>query len=281
MVATTAAGQPLGKDLDLRLREKELKQVLDQYRAMPEAQRRPKLVLGQQVTPPKRPVPDPPPGGLILRGYCTYMGRGDDGRFVRSTEYYYKENPDRWAAETQSDLLWLTEAEWRSLIPSQPEQGQRVEVSPAIQRRFYGTIGIDYMEGSVNSLPPRQTSMTLTVTRVDDRQVELRLDGHGQMGVAYDPALRRQPNSRGCEVRLLGRLTYDRRRDAFQRVDIAGIGRAWGNKMNYIDREVRLAEEPWHYGIACELVAGATPMERIPPYNLLHYNSLKTYFDEP
>ena len=35
------------------------------------------------------------------------------------------ENPDRWAAETQSDLLWLTESERKSLIPANPNVGHR------------------------------------------------------------------------------------------------------------------------------------------------------------
>lgn len=29
---------------------------------------------------------------------------------------------------------------------------------------------------------------------------------------------------------------------------------------------------------ACELVASDTPMDRIPPYNLLHYHSAGPYF---
>ena len=59
---------------------------------------------------------------------------------------------------------------------------------------------------------------------------------------------------------------------------MAGVGRAWVNKMNYVQREVRLDQYPWMYGIACELVTGDAPQDRIPPYNLLHYNSAGPYF---
>jgi hypothetical protein len=48
--------------------------------------------------------------------------------------------------------------------------------------------------------------------------------------------------------------------------------------MDYIHREVRLGDYPWMYGIACELVAGNASQDRIPPYNLLHYNSTGPYF---
>jgi len=56
--------------------------------------------------------------------------------------------------------LWLTEAEWKALIPASPRPGDRHEVPAAIQKRFYGTIGIDYMEGSVSALPTRKSTMS-------------------------------------------------------------------------------------------------------------------------
>ena len=57
-----------------------------------------------------------------------------------------------------------------------------------------------------------------------------------------------------------------------------GVGRAWGNKMNYTRRAISMDSYPWTYGIACELVTGNSPLDRIPPYNLLHYNQVGSYF---
>jgi hypothetical protein len=142
----------------------------------------------------------PPANGLIIRGYCTYLRLDDKKSIVRSSEYYYKENPDRWMAETQSDLLWLTEAEWKSLIPANPKSGDRSEVAQAIQKRFYSTIGIDYMEGSVSALPTRKLTMSLTVQQVDDKMLVLRLDGYAHLGKEFDLKLRSEPRSRGCEL---------------------------------------------------------------------------------
>jgi hypothetical protein len=76
-------------------------------------------------------VPQPPTKGLIVRGYCTYLKLDDQQRAQRSRELYYRENPDRWAAETHSDLLSLTEAEWRSLIPADGAPGDKSEVARA------------------------------------------------------------------------------------------------------------------------------------------------------
>jgi hypothetical protein len=230
------------------------------------------------TNPPDRPVPAPPENGLILRGFCSYLTRDENGRVFRPTQYYYRENPDRWATETQSDMFWLTETEWKSLVPQIPRVDERIEVSPAIQQRFFSTIGIDYMEGSVNSLPCRETRMRLTVTNVSSDVVEMRLDGYAYIGHEFDPLVRSKPNTRGCEVRVLGQIEYHGKRQSFERFDIVGIGQAWGNKMEYIQREIRLDDYPWTYGIACELVTTRTPMDLIPPYNLLHYNSSGPYF---
>ena len=266
----------------MKLRERELGSVLKQFDALPKAQRQPQLVDADSATPPRRPVPDPPENGLVLRGFCTYLqsaAEGENkGQIERATRFYYEQNPDRWAAETQSDMLWLTEAEWKSLVPTDPQLGAKVEVAPAIQQRFYSTIGIDYMEGSVNSLPPRETSMTLTVEKVTDDAMTLRLNGRGQMGKPLDEKSKTESHSRGCEINLLGYLHFNRRTQQFEQFDLVGLGHAWGNKMNYTRRAHKEKEYPWTYGIACESVTGDSPIDRIPPYNLLHYNSVGKYF---
>jgi hypothetical protein len=272
LVVVTAAGQALGKG-DLRLRPKELAATLQEFAALPREQRQPPIADPASAKAPKRPVPRPPVNGLILRGYCTYLRADDNKQLVRSREFYYKQNPDRWKVETQSDLLWLTEWERQSLIPANPRVGGRHEVAQPIQKRFYSTIGIDFMEGSVSALPTRESTMTLVVVKMDEQTLTLRLEGHAQMGKEYDPA-RRTEQSRGCEVRVLGTVSYDRKKQAITRFDVVGVGHGWGRRTN----EIRLDQYPWTYGIACELVTGDTPQDLIPPYNMLHYNPTGPYF---
>ncbi|HJZ91618.1 MAG TPA: hypothetical protein VKE40_12155 [Gemmataceae bacterium] len=270
---TTASGQTLGKG-DLRLRKKELEGALKEFAALPKEQRSPTISDPATAQAPKRPVPKPPANGLILRGYCTYLRQDDKKQVVRADEFYYKQNPDRWKVETQSDFLWLTEAERDSLIPANPRPGDRHEVAAAIQRRFYGTIGIDYMEGSVSALPTRKSAMSLIVDRLDDQDLMLRLEGYAHLGEELDGKPLSEAQGRGCEIRLLGKVHYDRRKQAFTRFDAVGVGRAWGRRTN----EIRLDQYPWMYGVACELVTGDTPQDLIPPYNLLHYNPTGPYF---
>jgi hypothetical protein len=273
LVVATAAGQTLGMG-DLRLRRKELEGALKEFAALPKEQRTPTIADPATAQAPKRAVPKPPPNGLIVRGYCTYL-RHDDNKLVRASEFYYKQNPNRWKVETQSDLLWLTESERKSLIPANPKPGDRHEVAQPIQKRFYSTIGIDYMEGSVSALPTRKSTMSLIVDKMDDQVLVLRLEGHADLGKEFDSKLHTQPRSRGCELRLLGMVHYDRRKQAITRFDAVGVGRAWGRRTN----EIRLDQYPWMYGIACELVTGDVPQDLIPPYNLLHYNPTGPYFE--
>lgn len=274
LVVATAAGQTVGKD-NPGLRRKDLEGALKEFAALPADRRMPTIPGPATAKPPKRAVPGPPANGLILRGYCTYLRHDDKGQIVRSPEFYYKQNPDRWKVETQSDLLWLTEAERKSLIPTSPKAGDRHEVARPIQKRFYSTIGIDYMEGSVSALPVRASTMTLVVEKADDQALVLRLKGHARLGAERDSKAGGGSKGRGCELRLLGTVHYDRKKQAITRFDAVGVGRAWGRRTD----EIRLDRNPWMYGIACELVTGNTPRDRIPPYNMLHYNPTGPYFE--
>ncbi|HYT94408.1 MAG TPA: hypothetical protein VEL76_37180 [Gemmataceae bacterium] len=273
LVVATAAGQTLGKGA-LKLRQQELDGVLKEFAALPQEQRTPAIADPATAQPPRRAVPRPPANGLILRGYCTYLRHDDKKNLVRSTEFYYKQNPDRWKVETQSDLLWLTESERKSLILANPRPGDRHEVAEPIQKRFYSTIGIDYMQGSVSALPTRKSTMSLIVDKVDDDVLVLRLEGYAHLGNEFDGKPGTEAKGRGSELRLLGTVHYDRRKQAITRFDAVGVGRAWGRRTN----EIRLDQYPWMYGIAIELVTGDSPQDLIPPYNLLHYNPTGPYF---
>jgi hypothetical protein len=280
MAVATAGGKLLGHGDALRMREKELSKALEEFRALPEEERKPRIDVPPNVAPPRRPLPPPPANGLILKGHCTYVRPDAGGQVVRSKEWYYRENPDRWTAETQSDMLWLTEAEWKSLIPADPKPGDRADVVPSIRNRFFSTIGIDYMEGSVNALPPRETALTLTVERVAPETAMLRLTGSATLGKEFEEKGKAGKNTRGSAVRVLGFVGVDRARKTIATFDVVGLGLAWGNKMEYVHREIRLDSEPWMYGIAVELVPTRRPIDLVPPYNMLHYGSGLKYFTE-
>jgi len=284
-VAVTAAGEPIG-ERELRrghvqLNEKDLAPLLTAFRALPDHKRMPPLPDPAKAQSARRPVPEAPEGGLVIRGFCTYMKTNKSGKPERARRLYYERNPGAWAAETQSDTLWLTEQEWRSLIPDKLEPGVRIQVAKEIQRRFFSTIGIDYMEGSVNALPVEDSKMTLAVEKkLAGAVTVLKLEGYGIMGKAPDESTNSQPRTRGCELRVVGRITYDPAKKKITAFDLAGVGEAWGNKLQNVRREIGLPNERWNYGIACEIVNGTSPYDRIPPYNMFHYGGKIKYFGD-
>lgn len=274
----TAAGNPIGDGKGnrghVRLLEKDLAPLLGLFRALPESARKPELPNPELAIPAKRPVPKSPKNGLVVRAYCTYLKTDEDGKAQRAKRFYYEQNPDAWAAETQNDMLWLTEEEWRSLLPQNRAPGKKIEVPKEIQGRFFSTIGIDYMEGSVNALPLRESTLTLTVEKAG----QLRVDGYGKMGEPYTKESGEGPRTRGCELQVGGYLHYDPDQSTIIAVKMIGTGEAWGNKMEYTRRAIGIAEPRWGYGIACELVTGTAPEDLIPPYNMLHYVGKMKYF---
>jgi hypothetical protein len=280
MAVATAGGRVLGGGDALRMREKELGKALEEFQALTEEERKPKIEVPANVTPPRRTLPVPPANGLILKGHCSYVRPDETGKIGRAKEWYYRDNPDRWPAETQSDMLWLTEAEWKALVPGDPKKGDRNAVALPIQKRFFCTLGIDYMEGSVNALLARETSLTLTVEDAAAETLTLRLDGFAKLGKELDDKSKLEKSTRGSEVRVLGYVAVDRARKAITRFDVVGLGLAWGNKMEYLHREIRLDAYPWMYGIAVELVETRRPIDLVPPYNMLHYGSGLKYFEE-
>ena len=98
----TASGRHLAEKFDLKLRATELAPALAEFKALPEVERKPALEDPDKSTPPSRPVPQPPAGGLVIRGYCAYTTKAEDGKIARARQFYYRENPDAWAAERRA-----------------------------------------------------------------------------------------------------------------------------------------------------------------------------------
>lgn len=275
MVVATASGQALVRKRDLYLREKELSPILADFQRLPAEQRQPKFP-GISAAPPERPLPEPPKDGLRLRGYCQYMRLNKEGWPVRADVYYYQKNPNRWKSEPQTDILWMTKEERLSLLPKDPQPGMYFDVPDAIQQRFFRTIGIDYMEGSIAALEIRDSGLKLVVTEANSETIKMRLSGYAKMGRALDDQTESVKQSRGCDVKVTGVVECDRT-GQFSRFDVAGVGTAWGHKRNVTYRELGVSGV-WMYGIAVELIQTDRAMDNVPPYNLLHYDGGKKYF---
>src|SRR5207302_1438966 len=73
---------------------------------------------------------------------------------------------------------------------------------------------------------------------------------------------------RGFEVRLLGYLDYDRRHEAFDRIDIVALGEHWGE--GTFTKGARPGRSP--LGIVFELSSGNAAADQVPPQGAREIN---------
>jgi hypothetical protein len=153
-----------------------LNEVLQEYAKLPEAQRRPATAVEGE----EKPVPAPPPGGLVLSIYDRALGRGEDGR------YRLPEGRDLGSFRThaphgQRSSLWLTVEECHSLIPKDPQKGQTHPVPPNLARRIFlfglwpQTLWVVTHQWQPDSL--RAGELSLTVEEVSAETLRMRVHG--------------------------------------------------------------------------------------------------------
>ena len=218
-------------------------------------------IIPKTVTPtgskgPRQKVrPEFPDGGLVVRGY-SMLPETRKPRENRTPE---------------SGLLWLTKEEKESLIPEQAKKGEQIVVSKEIQRRLFGTLAIDYSEGNAPALKIRDSRLELVVTNSDSEKASLTLSGRAELGEPFDRnPTKSQP--RGCQIWVHGRLEVDCESKSIENLRVVGIGQAWGRMWPKAGRVTHLGERFWDYSIVWELASQKRAVDRIPPYNLLHYS---------
>jgi len=271
-------------------------EVLEKFKELPEAERRPGAVKLSPLAEAEQLIPSPPKGGLVLRVHARFLAH-EKGRLrpTRPTDFplmLAKPNVLRsWEKFLQpnTEYLWLTRDEWRAMVPAQPAKGQRLEVAPAIGlrlARFHLTPQrATTSEGGI--LHPKRVQearLSLEVTAVSAQTIAMKLTGRVHWGSEFDAAQATTPNGplrQGFAAPIDGRLVYDRQRGAFTRFDLIANGHTWGRwgdangRSMYVERPGRAP-----FGFALEL-AGDSPTDRIPPGGNGRYVTTRGYFDPP
>jgi hypothetical protein len=231
-----------------------LRQAQRAWRKLPEDRRKPGAV--------KVPEPDstdvryartPPPGGLIVTIYTRILEHAG-GTWSRGA----CKTPG--GDQAARDHLWLTEAEWRSLVPARPRVGDHFPLPAQVGERILRFHLIDNTRGE----PPmwrrdeiRTQDLTLTVEEVTAAAVKMRLEGSALLASHADVARA----GRGFDARLLGSLHYDRARKVIDRLEIVAVGEHWGE--GTFTRAARPGRQP--LGIVFELARGDMPADLVPP----------------
>ena len=204
-----------------------LREVLDAYARLPEADRKPPLVEGEI-----EPQPAPPPGGLVLTIYDRPLGRDSQGQYRLPIEDDLGGLRSE-APHGQRSSLWLTAEECESLIPDKPEMGQTQKVPAKLATRIwlYGLVpqSLWVVEETWKPDSVQDGELNVTVQEVTPQSVRLRIHGDvlltGQ-GVLHEwPERKFIKNVENCyDARLEGMIVFDRDKQTINRWDMTALG---------------------------------------------------------
>jgi hypothetical protein len=247
-----------------------LREGLAKWKQLPESER----TVGAVKVPPHGKVDanydrQPPAGGLIVKVYARALDHAKQNA-VTPVSFTDAECTVGRGDEASRDHLWLTEPEWRSLIPEQPQPGARFPLPAKIAERILRFHLADNTRGE----PPfwrrsdiRASDLNLIVQGATPSEIQLRLEGSARLATEADP----EKASRGYEPTLKGYIKYDRKQHRLTQVDVVAVGDHWGSGTH--TRRARPGRTP--LGVAFELTSGASPQDRIAPQGA---RTLQDYF---
>jgi hypothetical protein len=310
----TAAGQPLGHG-ELHHAQgvylKSLERALQAWNKLPESERRPGAVQLPERGPvdPKRVVAvRPPPDTLIMRVYNRQLGRTEQGEcrytapedyipYLRDPQTMGKPNATSLFRQPANDFMWVPKSEWQTLMPANPQKGQRVEVPATLCERIF-RFHLDPGRGlsesnSFDNVTAAAGQLHLTVEDVSPNTVRLRLDGVAQLNnprnylLSYQPvSVKKYTQSQiplEYRPRLLGYLAYDPAKQVVTRFDMVALGEVRGRPVDSNLLGERVGEANL-LGIAFELVTQPKPADYVSPRGLRNNGGnydLRRYFGLP
>ncbi|MFT5468289.1 MAG: hypothetical protein ACI8UO_003398 [Verrucomicrobiales bacterium] len=292
----TASGKVLSKTGGAGI---DLEKTLEEWRALPKAERAPGAVkiADRGAADPQYVELSPPQGGLIIKVYTRALMSDGEGkhRYVTGKDLWLDEDgketleadyqDGRTAAhQAQPHHMWLSEPEWKSLMPANPMEGDEAPLPSAIADRifrwhlnplrFYGRYGPD----ALDSKDVQAGQMTLTTESVSPDVVRLRLEGAARLGQIPPADVVEGKTASldrwGYEPRVLGFLEYNPRTRVITRFDIVALGEHFGRLGLGRRAPSRIGLQP--LGIAFQLINGDQPADRVPPGRP---SNSRSYFD--
>ncbi len=232
-----------------------LKQALAAWKKLPAGHRQPGAVkVAEAGKADATFTREPPKNGLILNVHTRILERDTQGTLQCGKCSF----PGGEAAAR--DHLWLTEAEWKSLIPANPKPGVETPLPARLAERILRFHLVDNTRGEPafwKKEEIRSQSLRLRIDAVDDAWIHLQLYGSALLATDAD-ASRAQ---RGYDVRLHGLIRVDRKLNRADRFDVVALGDHWGQ--GPYTRGARPGRTP--LGIAFELARNDSAADRVPP----------------
>jgi len=177
--------------------------------------------------------PEPPPGGLIIKTYGRVLTRDAQDKLRHASKEDFLSRLDGWRdhlLEAAPDHLWLTEAEWKSLVPANPKEGQKLPVPSAITQRILSYQLVPERIGGEMSRGLARQGYSRRRADVDRRRGDRRRPPLAAGGIrSPGKALRLQ--RRGEAATSLDSsvsLTYDTKNKVLTRFDVVALGDVYG-----------------------------------------------------
>ena len=273
--------------------------VLEAFRQLPESERIPGAIKVADLTPAEILIPSPPADGLVLKVHARFLSRGRNGelRYAELEDFPLMPGaPESRRSyqlflEPNTEYLWLTAAEAKSLVPDQPIKGQTFDVPAAIverMARFHLTPrrAMTSEGGILSKKDIRSARLTGVVEEVSAERLRLRLTGKIHTGSVYEAEKATTPNGPlafGFTAPLEGLIEYDGSNPRIVRFDLVALGEVWG-RWGDANGKSLFVERPGStpFAFAFELANGDRPTDRIPPGgNPAYISSRSGYFSEP
>ncbi len=224
-----------GKQVGTTARPGELRKLLEQYRALPEPERKPSIEKETGQGDADKIPPALPEGGLTFIVYQAPIARAAGGEFVRAANLMAPGPSWRLKVPiTMNDLVWATPEERKGLIPDGPAKGQKLRFPESLSRRIFVTQGYEWnLAYQNNTLALRAGELAATVEEVTAKEVRMRLEGFSKVGGTEEEIRRcgcegpRACPHWGCDLAYTGVARIDRARQAIVEFRLIGLGETW------------------------------------------------------
>jgi hypothetical protein len=250
---------------------KSLEEKLNRWAALPEEARRPGAVAIPEKGPsdPRRLAQSPPAGALVVRVFSRHLGRDAAGTLRHSVPKDYSESIRTSAArfaEPANDFLWITEAEWKSLLPASPKSGQEAPMPQSLALRILRH-HLDPARGLGESqnftrAPAESGEFRVVVASVSANEVSLRIEGQARLftdrGSGYQ-----QGGPISYNPRLLGHIRFDPATKTLTQFEMVALGDVTGRPLNENNMGERPGAQP--LGIAFEWLPRPAPADLVVP----------------
>ena len=200
-----------------------------------------------------RPVPS---GALVLRQYSRPL-KLDGGRKYVAEPLKFEDT----LVGPQHERAWILKSEWKALVPQNPKRGEAVAIPASLKNRLlrFHLVGALLGEpGHWEREHIRSEALKLTVESVSEADLRLVLAGPVLLSTEPDVKSARC----GFDGAVTGVLSYDRKKQVFDRFDVVVVAETWGS-LNTLAPERHPGRSV--IGSVFEL-GGDKPTDQVPPH---------------